>query len=364
MINRIGNLMTETAPASVDSAKVADAASGAPRPERLDDFVGQNHLKRLIRTAADSSRKRNAPFPHALITGAAGLGKTSLARLIATEMGVGFIPVTAEALQDSAAVKGLLSRLDDTGYDRQGHAAGTIKPSVLFMDEAHRLPRQSQELLYGCIEDRVLDTRVRDPLTGLMKPVREWVPHFTLVAATNRPADLTPSFRDRLRLFLRLEPYDEKDSSRIARQALTRMGIRCGATPAALIAARGRGIPRRIIGVCEQIRDIAVSTGKSSATPAICGKAFEALGLDALGLGRQDIELLRHLALSVGQPVGLKTLASLVGEDERVLEEAIEPYLLSKGLLARTSRGRAIAPAGLEHLRQYHGWESLGRSLS
>ena len=358
MINRLQTLMPAT------KAEPPPSGANASRPETIQEFIGQRHLKALIHTAGNSARQRNAPFPHSLITGAAGLGKTSIARLIATEMAVGFVPVTAEALEDSAAVKGLLSRLDDSGYDGRGQATGKIKPSILFIDEAHRLPRQSQELLYCCIEDRVIDARVRDPLSGLMKPVREWVPHFTLIAASNRPGDLTTSFRDRLRLNLRLEPYDEKDSAKIARQALAKMALTCSPATAAMIALRARGVPRRIVGLCEQVRDLAIAKGKTSATPAICEKAFDALGLDPSGLTRQDVELLRHLAQNVGQPLGLQTLASLVGEDQKALEESIEPYLIAKGLIARTQRGRAITPTGLEHLREHHGFENKGRGLA
>jgi hypothetical protein len=158
-----------------------------PRPASLKEFVGQEHAKRLITTSAASAKRRNAPFPHTLITGFAGGGKTTLACLIARYMDVSFVPVTADAIADTAAVGELMASLDDTGYDREGNPSGTIRPTVLFLDEAHRLPRQSQELLYACIEDRVLNVRTRDPLTGVTRSVRQWVPFFSLVAATNRP---------------------------------------------------------------------------------------------------------------------------------------------------------------------------------
>jgi Holliday junction DNA helicase RuvB len=258
----------------------------------------------------------------------------------------------------------LLSKLDDKGYDGRGQPVGEINPTVLFIDEAHRLPRQSQELLYSAIEDRVFDTRVRDVLTGLMKPVREWVPAFTLVCASNRPGDLTASFRDRLRLELRLELYDQRDSAKIVRQAFAKMGLKCGSSSAALIAARGRGVPRKLVGICEQVRDLIVSKGRSSISTSVCLAAFNALGIDTLGLNRQDVDLLRHLAQNIGQPLGVKTLATLIHEDERALEESIEPFLLSKGLLARTPRGRAITTHGIEHLSQHHGWKANGRILA
>ena len=172
MVNRIGHVMTPLVPTpqSPDSAVDKPLISlNENRPESLDDFVGQRHVKPLIRTAVLSAKARNAAFPHALISGAAGLGKTSIAKIIAAEMGVGFVPVTAECLEDSTAVRGLLSRLCDKGYDAQGRPSGPIRPTVIFLDEVHRLPRQSQELLYSCIEDRVLDAKVKDALTHVSK---------------------------------------------------------------------------------------------------------------------------------------------------------------------------------------------------
>ena len=335
------------------------------RPETIAEFVGQNHLKELIKTTVSASQKRNAPFPHTLLTGAAGLGKTSLARLIAIEMGVSFVSTTAESLESSSDVKGLLSKLDDKeGYDGKGNVVGRITPSVLLVDEAHRLPRKSQELLYGAVEDRVLESIIRNPITGLMTPTREWVPCFTLIMASNRPSDLTTSLRDRLRLNLRLEPYDLSDSAKIARQVLGKFGLKCAAKQGELIALRGRGVPRKIVGLCEQVRDIAIGKSKSTVSTAICESAFESLSLDALGLNRLDVEVLKHLSNHLGQPLGLKTIASLVGEDEMAIEEMIEPYLIAKGLVVKTGRGRVLTPNGIEHLRQYHGLQMSGRRLA
>lgn len=363
MLNRIPSSPLPRKQAASDGREILARHSNANRPAAMAEFVGQDHLKALIRTCVVSAKKRNAPFPHALLTGLAGMGKTTLAALIAAEMGVNFVPTTAEAFEDSAAVKGLIQKLDDSGHDRDGQASGAIHPTVLFLDEAHRLPRKSQELLYSCVEDRFLDTQERDFLTGAIKPVRQWVPHFTLVAATNRPGELTTAFRDRLRLHLRLEAYTEKDASKIARGALERMEIACGPKSAAMIAARGRGVPRRIIAICEQVRDVALSRGKATASPRLCAKAFAAMSLDPIGLNRGDLELLRHLGLSDGRPVGLQTLAAILGEDERTIEESVEPFLLSRGLVARTPKGRTITPAGIQYLRLHHGFEATGEKL-
>lgn len=334
------------------------------RPKSLESFVGQDHLKQLIRTAVASAKHRNAPFPHSLLTGPAGTGKTTLSSIIATEMGVDVISTTADSLEDADDVRSLLSGLDSNGYDREGQPIGPIRPTVLFLDEAHRLSRRSQELLYACLEDRVVDATVRDPLTGRSRPVRQWVPFFTLVAATNRPGDLTTAFRDRLRLDLRLEAYGERDSARIARQALEGMGIRCSPQSARLIASRGRGVPRRIIGLCEHVRDAVLARGKASVTLAVCTATFGALGMDPLGLGRQEVELLRHLAQASGKAVGLRTLASLLGEDVRALEEATEPYLMQVGLIARTPQGRMITEKGVQHLSEHHDFDETEESGS
>lgn len=359
--NRIANILRPSS-GSFEHDEPKMAGNGH-RPKTLEGFVGQGHLKAIIRTSVIAARKRNAPFPHALLSGQAGMGKTALAALIASEMGVHFIPTTADALSDSGAVKGLLSRLDDAGYDRNGQPIDAIKPSVLLIDEAHRLPRQSQELMYACVEDRVLDAKVKDPLSGLMRPTREWVPHFTLLAATNRPGDLTQAFRDRLRLQLRLEPYSEKEACLIARQAMERLELRCGHKSARMMASRGRGVPRRILSICEQVRDMALATGRNAVSPSLCMKAFDALGLDPIGLERSEVALLTALASHVGQPLGLKTLASIIGEDERSLEDAIEPYLLAKGMVQKTARGRCITEDGLRHLEKHHGFRKCGRSL-
>ena len=363
MVNRIGHVMTAPKQPAIGALDKPLISLNENRPESLDEFVGQRHVKPLIRTAVLSAKARNAAFPHALISGAAGLGKTSIAKIIASEMGVGFVPVTAESLEDSTAVRGLLSRLCDKGYDTQGRPSGPIRPTVIFLDEVHRLTRQSQELLYSCIEDRVLDARVKDALTGLTRPVREWVPFFTLVAATNLPGLLTPSFRDRLRLHLRLETYDDADSAKIARSTLTKLGIKCSPTVARQIASRSRGVPRKIVSICEQVRDIVVSKGKTAASAGLCQQAFASLGLDTMGLTKIDVQLLAVLASS-SQPVGLKTAATLIGESEDAVEQTMEPYLLARNLIARTSKGRVITPIGMEHLRQHHGWQSNGRSLA
>ena len=174
---------------------------------------------------------------------------------------------------------------------------------------------------------------------------------------------LTSSFRDRLRLHLRLETYDDADSAKIARSTLAKLGVKCSPAVARQIASRSRGVPRKIVSICEQVRDIVVSKGKTAASAGLCQQAFASLGIDTIGLTKVDVQLLLALATS-NQPVGLKTAATLIGESEDSLESAIEPFLLAKNLIVRTSKGRAITPIGIEHLRHHHGWQANGRSLA
>jgi Holliday junction DNA helicase RuvB len=337
------------------AATVSEQPSmNAARPDSLHQFIGQTRLVSIVRTSVSAAHKLNGPFPHSLVGGAPGLGKTTLAALIAQEMGVRFLPVSPDNLTDANSVRRALAELDDSGYDKRGEIAGRIAPSVVFLDEAHRLSRQAQEVLYSAIEDRVVESALKNPITGILEVRREWVPCFSLIAATNRPCDLTTPFKDRLRLHLHLEPYTAEEGAIIARQTLARLGLRNGEKSAEMIAARGRNVPRRIIGICEYVRDVCVARDTGLASPAVCEEAFLALGLDPLGLGRQETKYLKYLALTQ-KAVGIHTLAALLGEESRSVEESIEPFLIEKGFIEKSSRGRVISAAGKEYVRQNHG---------
>lgn len=325
------------------------------RPTTLGGFIGQSQLKSIVHIAVTASRKSNEPVSHALLSGPPGLGKTTMAQIIAKERGVGFLTVAADALTDSMSVRRMLADVSYDGYDAKGQVTGNILPTVVFLDEAHRLPRQGQELLYSALEDRVVEVIAKNPLTGRTEAKREWVPKFTLIAATSRPADLTTAFRDRLRLHLQFEPYPFEDSYNIARGTLAKLRLRAGETAWGAIARRGRGVPRKIVAICEMVRDVVIMRNGCYITESVLGEAFTALNIDPIGLTRQEVRVLGHLAQS-GKPVGIRTIADLLGEDERAVETSVEPYLISSGLITRTAKGRVLTEVGLQHLRVCHGF--------
>ncbi len=325
------------------------------RPRNYDEYVGQAHCKRPIRTSALASQKQNEPFPHTLLSGGAGLGKTSLAAIIAGERDVPFYPVAVDEMTNAQSIHRILANLEMQGYDSQGQVVGPIKPDVLFVDEIHRLDRGAQELLLTALEDRVFDSVEKNPLTGNTEVRRQWVPCFSLVGATNRPGDLTQAFRDRMRLHLRLESYPVEDLSKIAAQAFDRLGIQAGEQELTMVAKRGRGIPRYTISIVLMVRDVCVTRDKKIADVNACLEAFEALGLDQLGLTRSEVEMLRHLA-EAGRPVGLSGVAEILGEEASAIQATIEPFLIRQGLIARTGRGRSITDKGLKHLQNNHGY--------
>ncbi|MBE7465633.1 MAG: AAA family ATPase [Planctomycetes bacterium] len=334
---------------------VAKATPPHPlRPKSLADFVGQAHLKGIIQTSVIASRKENRSFPHTILSGVAGSGKTSLASIISTERNVPQVTTAAEDLKCPEAVRGLMVHLNYDGYDDSGKVVGNISPSVIFLDEVHKLPRTGQELLYTALEDRVIECPVMNPVTGQLQTRREWVPYFTLIVATNRPGDLTTAFKDRFKLHLQLEPYSVAESAMIAERALVRLGMRVGDGAPRMIGERARGIPRKVIALCETIRDVCVARSTGLVNDKICAEAFSALGLDPLGLTRQEVRVLNHLALASG-PVGIRTISTLLGEEEKAVESSVEPFLIERHLISRTARGRTITEAGREHLRLHHG---------
>ncbi len=303
------------------------------RPGTFEEFVGQDSLRDNLRIAITAARGRGEPLDHVLFAGPPGLGKTTLAHLIAQGMQVPITVTSGPALNAPKDLAGTLTRL------RAGE--------VLFIDEIHRLPRILEEYLYSAMEDHAIDVVLDSGPGG--RSVRLGVQPFTLVGATTREGLLSAAFRSRFGIVERLEPYPPADIQRILERAARRLAATLEPAAAKLLAERSRGVPRMALRILRRVRDLAQVQGKAAIDLAAAGEGLDRLRIDHLGLEEMDRKLLRALALR-GEPVGIKTLAAMVDEAEDTLEDVFEPHLIRCGLLSRTPRGRVATARAYEHL--------------
>jgi holliday junction DNA helicase RuvB len=305
------------------------------RPRRLADFVGQRQLKEHLMIILEAARLRNQPPDHLLFAGPPGLGKTSLAGIVAAEVGAQLHVTSGPALERAGDLAAILSKLQDG--------------DVLFVDEIHRLPRTVEEILYPALEDFHLDIVVgKGPAAS---SIRLALAPFTLVGATTRAGMITGPLRDRFGFTARLDYYDHAELTDIVTRAGRILEIGVETDGAVEIARRSRGTPRIANRLLRRVRDYAEvrSGGHVDRTTARDGLAL--FGVDELGLDRQDRAVLEALCVTFGgRPVGLSTLAIAVGEQAETVEDVHEPFLLTQGLIMRTPRGRIALPKAYEHL--------------
>ena len=303
------------------------------RPASFGEFVGQDQVRDNLGVAIAAARARGEPLDHVLLCGPPGLGKTTLAHLIAHGMGVELVITSGPALAAPRDLAGTLTRMR--------------RNQVLFVDEIHRLPKVLEEYLYSAMEDHAIDEVLDSGPGG--RSVRLGVQPFTLVGATTREGLLTGAFRSRFGIVERLEPYPPHHLEQILERAATRLQIRFAADAAALIAERSRGTPRMALRILRRTRDLAQVQRREAIDREVTLATLQRLRIDALGLEEVDRKLLRAIAAR-GEPLGLKTLAAMIDEAEDTIEEVLEPHLLRSGLLARTPRGRALTGLAHEHL--------------
>jgi len=311
------------------------------RPRRLEDFVGQDALKDQLRVSISATASRGEALDHVLLAGPPGLGKTSLAQIIAAELEVGFVQTAGPALERKGDIAAFLTALEPR--------------SVFFVDEIHRLPRALEETFYPAMEDRTLPITVGQGAGARVVTLE--LPPFTLIGATTRAGLLSTPLRDRFGIQHRLEHYAAADLARIVKRSARLLGVAIEDDGAIAVAARSRGTPRVANRLLKRVRDYAEVRGSGVVTVEAAQDALDLLEVDAEGLDRLDREILRAICEKFGGgPVGLSTMAVAVGEEQDTIEDVYEPYLLQRGLIERTPRGRMATRRAFSHL----GLESPG----
>lgn len=305
------------------------------RPKTLDQYVGQERVRDNLRVLIEAAKTREEPLDHVLFSGPPGLGKTTLANVLANEMGSKLHTTSGPAIERTGDLAAILTNLE----------AG----DVLFIDEIHRLNHMVEEVLYPAMEDFFLDIVIgKGPAA---RSIRLDIPKFTLVGATTRTGLLTGPLRDRFGISFRLDYYTPEELADIVSRSAAILGVTIDSQGAAEIASRSRGTPRLANRLLKRVRDYAQVRANGTITWDVAAQALTFFEIDEMGLDWMDVKILTALCATFrGRPVGLSTIASAVGEDASTIEDVYEPYLLQRGLLVRTPQGRKATYAAFEHL--------------
>ncbi len=316
-------------------ARRPEDVDAALRPKSLDEFVGQKAARENLRVFIEAAKQRGDALDHTLFFGPPGLGKTTLAQIVAKEMGVGFRATSGPVIAKSGDLAALLTNLDDG--------------DVLFIDEIHRLNPAVEEILYPAMEDRALDIMIGEGPSA--RSVRIDLPKFTLVGATTRQGLLTTPLRDRFGIPVRLQFYTHAELEQVITRAAGLLDLAIAPDGAHEIAKRSRGTPRIAGRLLRRVRDFANVAGEATVTAKIADASLTRLEVDQLGLDAMDRRYLTMIAdIYRGGPVGVEALAAGLSEPRDTIEDVVEPYLLQLGLIARTARGRLLNPPGWKHL--------------
>jgi len=309
------------------------------RPQKLDDYIGQSDVKENIRVFVEAAKMRDESLDHVLLYGPPGLGKTTLAHIIANELGVNIKTASGPSIEKSGDLAAVLS---------------TLEPGdVLFIDEIHRMPRAVEEILYPAMEDFQLDIIIG--AEGSTKSIKINLPPFTLVGATTRSGDLSSPLRDRFGIVSKLNYYTTEELAEIVKRTSRIIGIDINDDAAIELARRSRKTPRIANRLYKRVRDFAMVAGLEKIDLDVTKKSLERLKVDNYGLDGIDIEYLKSLIQKFnGGPVGVETIATSIGEEVTTIEDVVEPFLLQEGFIKRTRSGRIATEKSYEHLGLNH----------
>ena len=321
-----------------------DTFESSIRPDSIDEYIGQSEVKENLKVFIEASKMRDETLDHVLLYGPPGLGKTTLACIIANELGKNIKTASGPSIEKSGDLAAILS---------------TLEPGdVLFIDEIHRMPRYIEEILYPAMEDFTLDIIVGSE--GNSRNIKIDLPPFTLVGATTRVGDLTSPLRDRFGIISKLNYYTVEELSLIVKRTGRVLGVEIEEDAAIELARRSRGTPRIANRLFKRTRDFALVMGNGNIDLNITKLALSRLGVDEMGLDEVDIALLKAIIYKFnGGPVGVEALSASIGEEVSTIEDVYEPYLLQMGYLKRTSRGRIVTKEAYEHLKIEHQEELL-----
>ena len=308
---------------------------GSLRPQTLDDYIGQSQVKENLKIYIEAAKQRHDALDHVLFYGPPGLGKTTLAGIIANEMGVHMKVTSGPAIEKPGEMAAILNNLQEG--------------DLLFVDEIHRLNRQVEEVLYPAMEDYAIDIMIGKGATA--RSIRLDLPHFTLVGATTRAGLLTAPLRDRFGVIHRLEFYSVEELKVIIQHSAVILGVKIDEEGAMELARRSRGTPRLANRILKRVRDFAQVKYDGAITKEIANTALDLMDVDKMGLDHIDRNILSTMIEKFrGGPVGLDTLAAAIGEDAGTIEDVYEPYLIKNGFLNRTPRGRVVTERAYHHL--------------